>query len=355
MLERMERVEAVKSEKHGGKFDLKKVERTGNNVLTTEDLAIGYGEKVLCRGINISLHRGGVLGIIGANGTGKTTLLKTLLGDIRELSGRVMWGTKVNIGYYSQSLDDLYDGNDVISEFRRVAPLVENLEVRSFLARFLFFGDDIEKKVRDLSGGEKGRLALAKLIYSQKNVLVLDEPTNHLDIPAREALEAALDEYPGTIITVSHDRFFLDRIASQILSLEPDGSVLEYSGNYTEFHDWRARMQEDQRVSKDEIPDDRSSETSSNSGKPNIKIRPALSKNQKQQMERRIAEIEKNLPILEAEVERLSAEISKPDIASDYTRLQDLTAELTAAELNVSAHYEEWESLNEELNADAAP
>lgn len=343
MLERMERIDAVRSEKHGGNFNLKNVERTGNNVLTTEDLAIGYGDTVLAKAINISLHRGGVLGVIGANGTGKTTLVKTLLGQIREVSGRVTWGTKVNIGYYSQSLDDLYDGNDVIAEFRRVAPMVDNGEVRSFLARFLFFGEDIEKKVRDLSGGEKGRLALAKLIYSQKNVLILDEPTNHLDIPAREALEAALDEYPGTIITVSHDRFFLDRIATQILSLEADGTVLDFDGNYTEFHAWR-----DSRSSNSYDKDVRSRSIIVEAAPTGVRTK--LSKNQRQQIERRIAEIEERLPALEEEVLRLSAEMAQPEVASDYPRLQNLTDALSKAEENVNAHYREWEELNAEMD-----
>ena len=210
--------------------------------MTTEDLAIGYGEKVLASGLNLSLYRGEALGIIGANGTGKTTLLKTILGDLRELSGKILWGTKVDIGYYSQNLSDLEPRNEVVQELRRVAPLAESGELRSFLARFLFFGEDVFKLVSDLSGGEKGRLSLAKLIYSQKNVLILDEPTNHLDIPAREALEDALEEYPGTIVTVSHDRFFLDKIATQILSFEPDGTTEWCSGNYTEYHDWRANL-----------------------------------------------------------------------------------------------------------------
>ncbi|HEX2638916.1 MAG TPA: ABC-F family ATP-binding cassette domain-containing protein, partial [Pyrinomonadaceae bacterium] len=171
MLERMDRLDAVVSEKSGGNFGLKRVERAGNNVLTAEDIAIGYGDHVLASEINFSLHRGEALGIIGANGTGKTTLLKTLTGSLRELSGEVRWGTKTNIGYYSQNLDDLEPRNEVIQELRRVAPMADNGELRGFLARFLFFGEDVFKKVADLSGGEKGRLAVAKLIYSQKNVL----------------------------------------------------------------------------------------------------------------------------------------------------------------------------------------
>src|SRR5678809_1600948 len=148
---------------------------------------------------------------------------------------------RVQIGYYAQQLDDLDDRNEIIMELRRVAPSsATSGELRSFLAKFLFFGDDVYKHVRELSGGEKGRLALAKLIYSRVNVLVLDEPTNHLDIPSREALEEALDAYQGTIITISHDRYFLDRVATQILALDGEGLAEHYDGDYTEYHDWKA-------------------------------------------------------------------------------------------------------------------
>lgn len=339
MLERMERIEAVPSEKSGGNFRLKKVDRAGNNVLTTEELAIGYGEKILATDISIRLHRGGVLGIIGGNGTGKTTLLKTLLGSIRELDGRVAWGTKTDIGYYSQNLEDLYPGNDVINELRRVAPTAESQELRSFLARFLFFGEDIEKKVRDLSGGEKGRLALAKLIYSQKNVLILDEPTNHLDIPAREALEAALDEYPGTIITVSHDRFFLDKLATQMLSFEPDGSVLDYSGNYTEFHDWRDGREIVQ-VSNPKGTSEKLERAAS---------RKTLSKNQRLQLEKRIVEIEKLLPEMESEVVRLTREMSEPDLAADFEKLGSVSRQHDKIAQEITELYAEWETATESL------
>lgn len=342
MLERMDRLDAVTSEKSGGNFKLKSVERTGNNVLTTEHLAIGYGDKALAKDISISLHRGGTLGVIGGNGTGKTTLLKTLLGQLREISGRVVWGTKTNIGYYSQSLDDLYAGNEVHAEMRRVAPNVENVEIRSFLARFLFFGDDIFKKVSDLSGGEKGRLALAKLIHSQKNVLVLDEPTNHLDIPAREALESALDDYPGTVITVSHDRFFLDRIATQMLSFESDGRVLDYAGNYTEFHDWKlgvqaASLQYSTRdANKTEtrpagsVPQQPESTTN-------------LSKNQRSQLEKRIKEIEASIPTLESQIESLNTKLASPTMAADFAALGSLTDDLRNVESKLADLYREWE------------
>lgn len=349
MLERMERLDAVKSEKHGGNFNLRNVERAGNNVLTTEDLAIGYGDKTLGANINISLHRGGVLGIIGGNGTGKTTLLRTLLGEIREISGRVVWGTKTSIGYYSQTLDDLHAGNEVHAEMRRVAPNVENVVIRSFLARFLFFGEDIEKKVRDLSGGEKGRLALAKLIYSQKNVLVLDEPTNHLDIPAREALEAALDEYPGTVVTVSHDRFFLDRIASQMLSFEPDGRVIDFNGNYTELHDWKLKSEPQALMNGLGSAAGNELQTEAVPAAALQTPRFELSKNQLQQLERRIVEIESEIPTLEAEVASLAAEMSRPDIAADFAKLNQLTEKHSRLEAKIRELYEEWESTSRKL------
>jgi len=347
MLERLERVEAVRSEKSGGNFKLKNVERAGNNVLTTEDLSIGHGKKVLAWNLNISLHRGGALGIIGGNGTGKTTLLKTLIGEIRELGGRLTWGTKTNIGYYSQNLDDLHEGNDIISEMRRVAPTAENVELRSFLARFLFFGDDIEKRVRDLSGGEKGRLALAKLIYSQKNVLILDEPTNHLDIPAREALETALDEYPGTIITVSHDRYFLDRIATQMLSFETDGSVLEYAGNYSEFHEWKVERAKNGVVSV--APKEASAEpVVERTDKPSKASK--LSKNQLQRIEDRIREIEGvEIPRAEDLVKNTAEQMATPAVSSDPEKLRALSEQTAAAEQRIRDLYAEWEDLVEQI------
>src|SRR5437762_2667849 len=241
MLQRLERVDAVRLDQASGDFRLQDIERAGTHVLTITDAAIGYGANILASDISLILRRGECLGVIGPNGSGKTTFLKTILGKIPALAGEVRWGSKVEIGYYAQQLEDLDERNEIIMELRRVAPSsATSGELRSFLAKFLFFGDDVYKHVRDLSGGEKGRLALAKLIYSGVNVLVLDEPTNHLDIPSREALEEALAAYEGTIVTISHDRFFLDRVATQILALDVESEVEHYNGDYTEYHDWKA-------------------------------------------------------------------------------------------------------------------
>lgn len=348
MLERMERIDAVPTEKAGGNFGLRRVERTGNNVLTAEELAIGYGKKILAADISFSLHRGDALGIIGGNGSGKTTLVRTLLGQIPELAGKIHWGTKTDIGYYSQNLEGLELRNEVIQELRRVAPLVDNGTLRGFLAKFLFFGDDVFKPVSALSGGEKGRLALAKLIYSQKNVLVLDEPTNHLDIPSRESLESALDEYDGTIIAVSHDRFFLDRIANHILSFEIDGTIDTFNGNYTEFHDWKERRNAEGHGRKDAYENRETSYRSRRAVPPSQPVS-ALSKNQRTQLENRIRSIEAEIPKLEAEAGRLSAEMALPGTASDYGRLAEVTERLASTEERVRELYVEWEKAQNSL------
>lgn len=234
MLEKLERVDAVRDNRTAS-FGLKEVARSGDNVLSVAELAVGYGQKALASDIVFLLRRGERLGIIGPNGTGKTTFLKTITGDLEGLAGGFTWGANVNLEYFDQELESLDLSATVIEEIAVAAPRATPNELRGYLARFLFTGDDIFKPVAGLSGGEKSRLALAKLIYSRANVLVLDEPTNHLDIPAREALEQALAEYPGTIITVSHDRYFLDKLATEILHFE-NGTTDYHAGSYSDFY-----------------------------------------------------------------------------------------------------------------------
>jgi ATP-binding cassette subfamily F protein 3 len=347
MLQRMERLDAVVADKPQGNFNLKKVERAGQNVLTVEELAIGYGEKVLAKNINFTLNRGEALGVIGGNGTGKTTFLKTVLGQIREISGKIIWGAKTDIGYYSQNLEDLEPRNEIIQELRRVAPMADNGELRSFLGRFLFSGEDVFKLVKDLSGGEKGRLALAKLIYSNKNVLILDEPTNHLDIPSREALEDALDAYQGTIVTVSHDRFFLDKIATQIFSFETDGSIEVYDGNYSEFHYWQSRQTPAGSKPAPAV-ETLSLKESTNHESPATN-NATLSKNQRQRIESRIAKIEEEISQKEAALAKISFQMSVPEVAASHEKLQALTDDFQKTEKQIQMLYEEWEKLSGEI------
>ena len=354
MLAKMERVDAVRVDQSSGNFQLKAVERTGNQTLIVNDLAVGYPGQHLAGDITFTLQRGECLGIIGPNGSGKTTFIKTVLGKLPPLAGETRWGTKVQVGYYAQQLDDLDDRNEIIMELRRVAAATATAgELRSFLAQFLFVGDDVYKHVRDLSGGEKGRLALAKLIYSRVNVLVLDEPTNHLDIPSREALEEALDAYEGTIITISHDRYFLDRVATQILALDGAGNAEHYDGDYTEYHDWKAAQRQASRQTS--IADEQAKGASTTPEKTPAMVKRETSprraaqaadgkaaKKKKavarepQAVEAEIAEVEKRLAAV-------SEEMGRSAVARAPARLAQLNEEYRQADESLRALYEEWE------------
>ena len=364
MLEKLERVDAVRGDQSSGDFRLQSIERTGNHVLTVTKASIGYPDKLLARDISFILRRGECLGIIGPNGSGKTTFLKTILKKLPPLSGEVAWGSKVNIGYYAQQLDDLDDRNEIIMELRRVAPSSATAgELRSFLAKFLFTGDDVYKHVRDLSGGEKGRLALAKLIYSRVNVLVLDEPTNHLDIPSREALEEALDAYQGTIVTISHDRYFLDRVATQILALDGEGNAEHYDGDYTEYHDWKAGLAgvshlEHSVVSMDDryistpTTGNEKNEGSQASGqgtdsgmKRGKKTKPAVASPRVKVIKKaRSPEIiEAEIAEAERRLGSLSEEMAKPEVARDISQLVKVNDEYQETEARLAELLEEWE------------
>ncbi|HEX2269589.1 MAG TPA: ABC-F family ATP-binding cassette domain-containing protein [Pyrinomonadaceae bacterium] len=332
MLEKLERIDAVRPDQSSGDFRLQAIERTGNHVLTVTDLAIGYPQKLLAEKISFILRRGECLGVIGPNGSGKTTFLKTILNKLEPLAGEMRWGTKVQIGYYAQQLDDLDERNEIIMELRRVAPSTATAgELRSFLAKFLFTGDDVYKHVRDLSGGEKGRLALAKLIYSRVNVLVLDEPTNHLDIPSREALEEALSAYEGTIITISHDRYFLDRVATQILALDGAGGAEHYDGDYTEYHDWKLSIR-DESVSVEPAPQKAAQKVA-----------------RKKKAETRTPEqIETDITQAEARLNEISQQMGTPEVARDADRLIALNDEYQQTEALLKSLYEEWDRVSEE-------
>ena len=329
MLEKLDRVESVREE-NTSSFRLQSIARAGDNVLAVSDLAVGYDTVKLAAGISFLLRRQERLGIIGPNGSGKTTFLRTIVGDLDPVEGGLTWGANVDVSYFDQELSGLDYGSTVIEEVAVAAPRATPGELRNYLARFLFTGDDIYKTVGTLSGGEKSRVALAKLIYSRANVLVLDEPTNHLDIPSREALERALTEYSGTIITVSHDRYFLDRIATEILHFE-DRTATYHTGSYSDYYAIRhAKSQVTEEAPAKRRPSARNEKTRSNSG-PRPRKRP-------------VQEIEKEIAALESELSELSDKLANP--AQDWGPEQYSELDLRQNEitLRLSALYEEWES-----------
>jgi ATP-binding cassette subfamily F protein 3 len=330
MLERLERIDSV-SESHTGDFRFQAVARAGDNVLAVKDLAIGYGAHVLASDISFLLRRGERLGIIGPNGSGKTTFLRTVFGDLEPIGGGLTWGANVHIAYFDQEQSSLNLASTVIEELALVAPRAAIGELRSYLAKFLFTGEDIYKPIAALSGGERSRVALAKLIYSQANVMVLDEPTNHLDIPSREALERALAEYPGTIITVSHDRYFLDKIATEILHFE-NGAATYHMGSYSDYYALHHRK-------RTEVEQARATRQRG-AAKPQ---KPRASAPKKQRL-RLAEEIEKEIAVLEDQMSELSARLANPE--TDWSREQ--YAEIANRQSEISARleklYEEWEA-----------
>ena len=327
MLERLDRVEAV-GENRTGSFKLAPVARAGDNVLRTEDLAVGYSAP-LASGISLLIRRAERLGIIGPNGSGKTTFLKTLVGKLEPLTGSYAWGSNVKLDYFDQELSNLNVKSTVLEEIASVAGQVSEGELRNYLARFLFVGDEVFKPVMALSGGERSRLALAKIIYGKANVLVLDEPTNHLDIASREALEQALSEYGGTIVTVSHDRYFLDRIATEILHFEK-GAAEFHSGSYSDFYELRHRKESvaPQQTTSPQTP------------------KPRAPKQPKPKKGKSANEIEQEIHTLESTLNELSEQLANPapewraeDYAEINSRQQAVSAELELL-------YKEWETAN---------
>jgi ATP-binding cassette, subfamily F, member 3 len=234
MLDRLDEVERPETDETLANFKLDAGPRSGAIALTTDRLVAGYGEQPVVNNLTMTVRRGERYAIMGPNGSGKSTLLKTFAGRLQPLAGTVTYGHNVQVGYYDQTLGDLNPNGIVIDEIWNLDRLKTELEMRSYLAQFSFYEDDVFKKTRDLSGGEKGRLALAKIMYVGGNLMLLDEPTNHLDVYTREALEEALEAYTGALIVVSHDRYFIDRVAENILLVE-DGEAEIYAGNYSDL------------------------------------------------------------------------------------------------------------------------
>ncbi len=330
MLEKLDKIEAVQSEETTTNFSVKPIARSGDIVLNVKDLTIGYERLSLASNIGFTLRRGEVLAIIGGNGTGKTTMLRTLLARQDPLVGEIRWGSNISIGYYDQQLNELNQRNRVIDELKEIEPYAEEVKLRSFLGTFNFRSDDVFKQVSDLSGGEQGRLALAKLVYSRVNVLVLDEPTNHLDIASRESLENALDNFTGTVLVVSHDRYFLDRLATEIVYLNGSSAEL-FSGTYSEYCELRRKREEVEQQQRAQIA--RETRTVAKNAKPKT-TKPVL---------REIVVIEQEITDLESEIAIVSQSLSSVEAARNPERLAELQIQYDELTEKLESLYQEWE------------
>lgn len=315
---------------------------SGNDVLTVTGLTKSFDGTTLFDNINFEIKRGERVALIGNNGTGKTTILKLINGLIQPDSGSIYLGAKVSIGYYDQEHHVLDPDKTLFEEIQDAYPDLNNTQIRNTLAAFLFTNDDVFKYIRDLSGGERGRVSLAKLMLSNANLLILDEPTNHLDIVSKEILENALNNYTGTVLYVSHDRYFINATATRILELT-NQNIINYIGNYDYYMEKRDILTANAFPAKDSDSDATTSVKES-------KVSWQQSREEQNRLKKRKNEIKKIEELIAQIEERISAidiEYSDPSIGSDTARLMDLHNESTNLKQELDALYERWEELME--------
>ena len=316
---------------------------SGNDVLSVEHLSKAFGSQVLFTDLSFEIKRGERVALIGPNGTGKTTVLKILNQVLDADGGSFRLGTNVHIGYYDQEQQVLHMEKNLMEEISDDYPELTNTKIRNVLAAFLFTEDEVFKRVGDLSGGERGRLSLAKLMLSEANFLILDEPTNHLDIVSREILEAALNRYEGTVLFVSHDRYFINKTATRILNLTGK-QVRNYIGNYDYFLEKRETEKQAEPVP--ENPHQLSRKNEASAGKADWKAQKeeqAKLRKLQNQISRTEAEIEQ----AEERLAQIDGEFAKPEVATNSARLSELHAERTEIQEKLDGLYELWESLSE--------
>jgi ATP-binding cassette subfamily F protein 3 len=317
-------------------LNLKTRLRSGDLVLRTYNLEIGYVDegRPLFRAPDLVLRRGECAALIGPNGAGKTTFLKTLLQRTQPLSGEVALGASLDIAYFAQAHEDLHPERTLVEEIDAVAPHMLLAEIRHYLARVLFTGEDVFKKVEVLSGGERGRLALAKLTLSNANLLLLDEPTNHLDIPSQETLQEVLAEYQGTILLVSHDRYLIDALATQIWEIEPDQAAMRwFEGTYSQYRQQRE-------AEKAAAAEARSREPAHDQ-----KPRPAALSPDARKRRARLKQVEELIGGLEEQLNSLSHKLENPP--ADPAKVQKLGQEYVRIQAELDQLLQEWEGLHE--------
>jgi ATP-binding cassette subfamily F protein 3 len=328
-LEKLERLERPKTKAKKVKISFTPAQRSSRGLVWTENLSKGFGEQVLLENVNFFLERYDRVGLIGPNGSGKTTFLKMFLGKEKSTSGEVKIGGNLDIGYYDQEHEGLDLESSVLDEVWKIKPQMLASELRSFLAKFLFFGEDVFRKIKTFSGGEQSRVVLAKLILSNPNFLILDEPTNHLDIASREVLENALSEFGGTILVVSHDRYFLNKVVNRIYAIE-NQTLKEYLGNYSYY-------EEKKKEEKEALEKSFKLKRQEKKGKERVKkTKPKIKKRSLHQIEKEISEIDQK-------IEEIDYLLSTEEVYTDWQKLLELNEERKMLSQRLDELLAEWE------------
>ncbi|MES1042175.1 ABC-F family ATP-binding cassette domain-containing protein [Peribacillus simplex] len=340
-LEKMDVLDKPQGDEKSANFSFQIERQSGNEVLHLQDLAIGYEGETVSKNINSRMTKGESIALVGPNGVGKSTLLKTIISKLPALSGEFRFGTNVEVSYYDQEQANLVSNKRVLNELWDDYPLKPEKDIRTVLGNFLFSGDDVLKTVSTLSGGEKARLALAKMMMEKGNFLILDEPTNHLDLDSKLVLENALIDYPGTILFVSHDRYFINRIATKVIELSKDGNE-EFLGDYDYY---LAKKQEQAEIQALE-QQDQAKTLDAAVEKTNYKIDKEAKKAERQR-KRRIEEIEAAMELLEIEISEYNDLLCDPNVFQDHEKVMEVQTKLDIAQENLDQMLEEWTELEE--------
>ncbi|EKZ0265766.1 ABC-F family ATP-binding cassette domain-containing protein [Listeria monocytogenes] len=350
-LEKMDVLGRPQGDEKAAHFGFQFEKQTGKDVLMVDQLSIGYAkDKRIASNLTFEMKRQDSLALVGPNGIGKSTLLKTLIRDIPALSGEFHFGAGVKIGYYDQEQAKLTSNKTVLMELWDDYPELNEVNVRTTLGNFLFSDDDVLKNVQSLSGGEKARLALAKLTLLEANVLILDEPTNHLDIESKEVLEAALIDFEGTILFVSHDRYFINRIASKIVELAPEKATV-FLGDYDYYQE---KLAEEKELARLDAEDRRKKGEQVEATASVRKLNYQEEKEQQKllrQRKRKLEEIEKSMEETDEKIAELELQLTNPEVFQDHEKALEITQELDAVKATGEKLMEEWETLSEELES----
>ena len=345
----LDKMERIKPPKHKQKvrINFTSDRPSGKEVLIAKDLTIGYPDKTMVSDIDFQVNKNDRVAIIGPNGIGKSTLLKTIMKKLEPKDGSIKYGASLDIGYYDQELQSLDPSKTVLDTIWDRHKTMPEKDVRSILASFLFTAEDIDKTVGQLSGGQKARLTLTVLSLEKDNFLLMDEPTNHLDIEAKEVLEQALDNYDGTLLFVSHDRYFINELANKIISVR-DGHAKIYNGNYSYYLDEKAKQAAALQEAKAEQTE---STTSANQNKGKLSYQEQKARDsQKRKLERAVSDAEARIEKLENEEQEIQTEMANPDIAASFEKLGPLQEKLSAVQEQLDQANTDWETALEALD-----